>query len=32
MEVIPGIGHEIYIDQAQLCQQKYLEFLKNLNR
>lgn len=32
MEIITGIGHEIYIDQAEQCQQKYLEFLKSLAR
>ena len=30
MEVIPGRGHEIYLDQAELCQQKFLEFLEKL--
>ena len=32
MEIVPGIGHEIYIDQAEVCQQKYLEFLEKLSR
>ena len=30
MEIISGIGHEIYIDQAEQCQQRYLDFLKKL--
>jgi pimeloyl-ACP methyl ester carboxylesterase len=28
MEIIPGHGHEIYLDRAELCQQKYLQFLE----
>lgn len=32
MEVIKGYGHEIYIDQAEQCQQKYLEFLEGLSK
>lgn len=32
MELIPGHGHEIYIDQAGLCQQKLLDFLRGLAR
>lgn len=30
MELIHGYGHEIYIDQAEQCQQKYLAFLDSL--
>lgn len=30
MEIVTGLGHEIYLDQAESCQQIYLEFLKNL--
>lgn len=30
MEVIPGHGHEIYINQAEQCQEKYLAFLRRL--
>lgn len=30
MEIVNGLGHEIYIDQAEQCQQKYLEFLNSL--
>lgn len=32
MEIITGHGHEIYIDQAQQCQQKYLDFLAGLSK
>ena len=32
MEVIKGYGHEIYIDQAEQCQEKFLEFLEGLSR
>lgn len=32
IEVIKGHGHEIYIDQAEQCQQKYLAFLESLNK
>ena len=32
MEVIEGHGHEIYINQAEQCQEKYLNFLKALPR
>ena len=32
MEVINGYGHEIYIDQAEQCQQKYLAFLEVLSK
>lgn len=31
MEVIKGFGHEIYLDQAEQCQEKYLEFLERLH-
>ncbi|KAF2480662.1 putative alpha/beta fold family hydrolase [Neohortaea acidophila] len=31
MEVIKGFGHEIYIDQAEQCQEKFLAFLKALS-
>ena len=32
MEIITGFGHEIYLDQAGQCQQKYLEFLEGLTK
>ena len=32
MELIKGAGHEIYIDQAEQCQEKYLAFLEALRR
>lgn len=32
MEVIPGHGHEIYLDQAELCQQKFLDFLARVKK
>ena len=32
MEIITGVGHEIYIDQAEQCQKKYLAFLESLLR
>ncbi|KXT08643.1 hypothetical protein AC579_9422 [Pseudocercospora musae] len=32
LEIIPGHGHEIYLDQADLCQQKFLEFLGDLGQ
>ena len=32
MEVIKGYGHEIYIDQAEQCQEKYLGFLSGLSK
>jgi pimeloyl-ACP methyl ester carboxylesterase len=32
MEVVDGFGHEIYIDQAERCQEIYLEFLRGLKR
>ena len=31
MEIIDGYGHEIYLDQAEQCQRKYLAFLKSLS-
>ena len=31
MEMIEGHGHEIYIDQAEQCQQKFLAFLDRLS-
>ena len=30
MEIIKGVGHEIYLDQAEQCQEKYLAFLQSL--
>lgn len=30
MEVIDGVGHEVYLDQAEVCQSIYLEFLGSL--
>jgi len=30
LELIEGRGHEIYLDQAEQCQQKYLAFLRSL--
>lgn len=30
IEVIHGHGHEIFIDQAEVCQEKYLDFLGSL--
>ncbi|PVH89593.1 alpha/beta-hydrolase [Cadophora sp. DSE1049] len=32
MEIIEGHGHEIYLDQAEKCQQKYLQFLDEIRR
>ena len=32
IEVITGYGHEIYIDQAEQCQEKYLGFLNSLQK
>ena len=32
MEVIEGFAHEVYIDQADVCQEKYLDFLAGLAR
>lgn len=30
MEVVDGVGHEIYIDRAEECQEKYLTFLSTI--
>lgn len=30
--VVPGHGHEIYIDQAEFCQSAFLEFREQLSR
>jgi pimeloyl-ACP methyl ester carboxylesterase len=32
MEVVNGIGHEIYIDQAERCQELYLKFLEDVRK
>ncbi|KAK3712607.1 hypothetical protein LTR37_009050 [Vermiconidia calcicola] len=32
MEVVTGVGHEIYIDQAEQCQKKYLAFLQAIGK
>lgn len=32
MEVIPGYGHEIYLDQREACQDAYLRFLGEVGK
>lgn len=32
MELIHGHGHEIFLDQAEVCQEKYMDFLGKLKR
>jgi pimeloyl-ACP methyl ester carboxylesterase len=32
LEIIKGHGHEVYLDQAETCQEKFLGFLGGLNR
>lgn len=32
LELVETIGHEIYLDEAKICQEKFLDFLQSLKK